>query len=202
MTATPTESMATDLVRSTTDEWNGGWLRRAIRLDSPNFGPRPEQACIDLVVVHSISLPPGQYGGNAVQALFTNHLDWNAHPYYQQICGLEVSSHFYIRRDGELWQFVSCDDRAWHAGRSHYRGRDNCNDDSIGIELEGLEGETFEPAQYTALAALCQALARRYPIAHVAGHEHVAPGRKQDPGPGFDWPRLQTLLDFPHRCFP
>ena len=194
--------MATDLVRSTTDEWNGGWLRRAIRLDSPNFGPRPEQACIDLVVVHSISLPPGQYGGNAVQALFTNHLDWNAHPYYQQICGLEVSSHFYIRRDGELWQFVSCDDRAWHAGRSHYRGRDNCNDDSIGIELEGLEGETFEPAQYTALAALCQALARRYPIAHVAGHEHVAPGRKQDPGPGFDWPRLQTLLDFPHRCFP
>ena len=202
MTATPTESMATDLVRSTTDEWNGGWLRRAIRLDSPNFGPRPEQACIDLVVVHSISLPPGQYGGNAVQALFTNRLDWNAHPYYQQICGLEVSSHFYIRRDGELWQFVSCDDRAWHAGRSHYRGRDNCNDDSIGIELEGLEGETFEPAQYTALAALCQALARRYPIAHVAGHEHVAPGRKQDPGPGFDWPRLQTLLDFPHRCFP
>ena len=194
--------MATDLVRSTTDEWNGGWLRRAIRLDSPNFGPRPEQACIDLVVVHSISLPPGQYGGNAVQALFTNRLDWNAHPYYQQICGLEVSSHFYIRRDGELWQFVSCDDRAWHAGRSHYRGRDNCNDDSIGIELEGLEGETFEPAQYTALAALCQTLARRYPIAHVAGHEHVAPGRKQDPGPGFDWPRLQTLLDFPHRCFP
>lgn len=194
--------MAADLVRSTTDEWNGGWLRRAIRLDSPNFGPRPEQACIDLVVVHSISLPPGQYGGNAVQALFTNRLDWNAHPYYQQICGLEVSSHFYIRRDGELWQFVSCDDRAWHAGRSHYRGRDNCNDDSIGIELEGLEGETFEPAQYTALAALCQTLARRYPIAHVAGHEHVAPGRKQDPGPGFDWPRLQTLLDFPHRCFP
>ena len=194
--------MAADLVRSTTGEWNGGWLRRAIRLDSPNFGPRPEQACIDLVVVHSISLPPGQYGGNAVQALFTNRLDWNAHPYYQQICGLEVSSHFYIRRDGELWQFVSCDDRAWHAGRSHYRGRDNCNDDSIGIELEGLEGETFEPAQYTALAALCQTLARRYPIAHVAGHEHVAPGRKQDPGPGFDWPRLQTLLDFPHRCFP
>ena len=194
--------MATDLVRSTTDEWNGGWLRRAIRLDSPNFGPRPEQACIDLGVVHSISQPPGQYGGNAVQALFTNRLDWNAHPYYQQICGLEVSSHFYIRRDGELWQFVSCDDRAWHAGRSHYRGRDNCNDDSIGIELEGLEGETFEPAQYTALAALCQTLARRYPIAHVAGHEHVAPGRKQDPCPAFDWPRLQTLLDFPHRCFP
>lgn len=182
--------------------WDGGWLRQAIRLDSPNFGPRPLQACIDLVVVHSISLPPGQYGGQAVQALFTNRLDWDAHPYYQQIRGLEVSAHFYIRRNGELWQFVSGDDRAWHAGRSHYRGRDNCNDDSIGVELEGLEGDTFEPAQYEALATLCQALAQRYPIAHVAGHEHVAPGRKQDPGPGFDWPRLRGLLDFSSQCFP
>lgn len=194
--------MAADLAPSTTDEWDMGWLRKAIRLDSPNFGPRPGQACIDLVVVHSISLPPGQYGGNAVQDLFTNRLDWDAHPYYQQICGLEVSSHFYIRRNGELWQFVSCDDRAWHAGRSHYRGRDNCNDDSIGIELEGLEGEPFEPAQYTALAALCLALGRRYPIAHVAGHEHVAPGRKQDPGPGFDWAQLRSLLHTSSWCFP
>jgi len=183
-------------------DWDRGWLQRAIRLDSPNFGPRPAQACIDLVVVHSISLPPGQYGGNAVQDLFTNRLDWDAHPYYQQIRGLEVSSHFYIRRDGELWQFVSCDDRAWHAGHSHYRGRDNCNDDSIGIELEGLEGETFEPAQYETLAQLCQTLAQHYPVAHIAGHEHVAPGRKQDPGPGFDWPRLRQLLDFSPRCFP
>ena len=194
--------MAADLAPSTTDEWDMGWLRKAIRLDSPNFGPRPGQACIDLVVVHSISLPPGQYGGNAVQDLFTNRLDWDAHPYYQQICGLEVSSHFYLRRNGELWQFVSCDDRAWHAGRSHYRGRDNCNDDSIGIELEGLEGEPFEPAQYTALAALCLALGRRYPIAHVAGHEHVAPGRKQDPGPGFDWAQLRSLLHTSSWCFP
>ncbi len=113
-----------------------------------------------------------------------------------------MSAHFYIRRNGELWQFVSGDDRAWHAGRSHYRGRDNCNDDSIGVELEGLEGDTFEPAQYEALATLCQALAQRYPIAHVAGHEHVAPGRKQDPGPGFDWPRLRGLLDFSSQCFP
>lgn len=183
-------------------DWDRGWLQHAIRLDSPNFGPRPAQACIDLVVVHSISLPPGQYGGHAVQDLFTNRLDWDAHPYYQQIRGLEVSSHFYIRRDGELWQFVSCDDRAWHAGLSHYRGRDNCNDDSIGIELEGLEGETFEPAQYETLAQLCQTLAQRYPVAHIAGHEHVAPGRKQDPGPGFDWPRLRQLLDFSPRCFP
>lgn len=193
--------MAADLSRSS-HEWDGGWLQRAIRLDSPNFGSRPSTACIDLIVVHSISLPPGQYGGQEVQELFTNRLDWDAHPYYQQIRGLEVSAHFYIRRNGELWQFVSGDDRAWHAGRSHYRGRDNCNDDSIGVELEGLEGNTFEPAQYEALATLCQALAQRYPIAHVAGHEHVAPGRKQDPGPGFDWPRLRDMLDFSSQCFP
>ncbi len=184
------------------EPWDGGWLRQAIRLPSPNFGPRPAQALIDLIVVHSISLPPGQYGGEGVQALFTNRLDWDAHPYYQQIRGLEVSSHFYIRRDGALWQFVSCDDRAWHAGRSHYRGRDNCNDDSIGIELEGLEGDTFEPAQYQALADLCQALSARYPIAHLAGHEHIAPGRKLDPGPGFDWRLLQALLGLPSQCFP
>lgn len=184
-------------------DWDGGWLRQAIRLPSPNFGPRPERACIDLIVVHSISLPPGQYGGTGVQELFTNRLDWDAHPYYQQIRGLEVSSHFFIRRDGELWQFVSCDDRAWHAGRSHYRGRDNCNDDSIGIELEGLEGDSFEAPQYARLASLARSLAQRYPIAHIAGHEHVAPGRKQDPGPGFDW-RLFSglLLDFPRQCFP
>jgi AmpD protein len=97
---------------------------------------------------------------------------------------------------------VGCDARAWHAGRSHYRGRDNCNDDSIGIELEGLEGDTFEPLQYATLARVCQAIARRYPVAHIAGHEHIAPGRKQDPGPGFDWARLRALTDFPPRCFP
>ena len=184
------------------EPWDGGWLRQAIRLPSPNFGPRPAQACIDLVVVHSISLPPGQYGGSGVQALFTNRLDWDAHPYYQQIRGLEVSSHFYIRRDGAVWQFVSCDDRAWHAGRSHYRGRDHCNDDSIGIELEGLEGDHFEAAQYQSLTGVCRALCARYPIAHFAGHEHVAPGRKHDPGPGFDWPLLQKLLALPPQCFP
>lgn len=188
---------------TTLGDWDGGWLRQAIQLPSPNFGARPLQACIDLVVVHSISLPPGQYGGDAVQALFCNRLDWQAHPYFQQIRGLEVSSHFYIRRNGELWQFVSTDDRAWHAGRSHYRGRDNCNDDSIGVELEGLEGDVFEAAQYERLAWLCRSIASRYPIAHIAGHEHVAPGRKQDPGPGFDWPHLRSLLlDFSAQCFP
>jgi AmpD protein len=192
---------AADTPSSTTD-WQQGWYTPALRLDSPNFGPRPAGACIDLLVIHSISLPPGQYGGNEVQALFTNQLDWDAHPYFGQIRGLEVSSHFYVRRDGSLWQFVSCDDRAWHAGQSEYRGRAHCNDDSIGIELEGLEGECFEAAQYDSLARLCTALAARYPIAHVAGHEHIAPGRKQDPGPGFDWPLFRSLLDFSDRCFP
>jgi N-acetyl-anhydromuramoyl-L-alanine amidase len=176
--------------------------RFARQLASPNHGPRPANACIDLIVVHSISLPPGQYGGNEVQQLFCNSLDWAGHPYFEQIRGLEVSSHFYIRRHGELWQFVSCDERAWHAGSSRYRGRDNCNDDSIGIELEGLEGGTFEPAQYETLAGLCAALAQQYPVAHVAGHEHIAPGRKQDPGSGFDWAQLQQTLAWPAQCFP
>jgi N-acetyl-anhydromuramoyl-L-alanine amidase len=184
------------------DTWQQGWHAQAQRLASPNFGPRPVGACIDLIVVHSISLPPGQYGGDAVELLFTNRLDWEAHPYFQTIRGLEVSSHFYIRRDGALWQFVSCDDRAWHAGQSEYRGRRNCNDDSIGIELEGLEGDAFEDAQYRQLALLCQDIGYRYPVAHVAGHEHIAPGRKMDPGSGFQWDRLRQLLDFPPQVFP
>ena len=131
------------------------------------------------------------------ERLFTNQLDWNAHPYFQQIEGLEVSAHFYIRRNGEVWQFVSCDDRAWHAGVSRYRGRSNCNDDSIGIELEGLEGDRFEVAQYEALAALCPALHQRYPITHIAGHEHIAPGRKTDPGACFDGPQAEALCRLP-----
>jgi AmpD protein len=129
-------------------EWHAGWWHSARRIDSPNVGPRPEGVGVDLVVLHSISLPPGNYGSDAIERLFTNRLDWDAHPYYAQIRGLQVSSHFVIRRDGELLQFVSCEERAWHAGRSHFRGRDNCNDFSIGVELEGLEGETFEDAQY------------------------------------------------------
>ncbi|WBY03742.1 1,6-anhydro-N-acetylmuramyl-L-alanine amidase AmpD [Ramlibacter tataouinensis] len=182
--------------------WAGGWYRFARRLDSPNFGPRPAGAIVDLVVVHSISLPPGEYGGDHVQALFTNRLDWAAHPYFKSIEGLQVSAHFYVRRGGEVWQFVSCDDRAWHAGASCWRGRDNCNDDSVGIELEGIEGGTFEPAQYEALASLCAALAQRYPVRHVAGHEHIAPGRKHDPGAGFDWPLLQRSLGWDASAFP
>jgi N-acetyl-anhydromuramoyl-L-alanine amidase len=187
---------------STLPLWHQGWYSPAKAMPSPNFGARPPGAEIDLVVVHAISLPPGEYGGPQVQALFSNTLDWDAHPYFQSIRGLQVSAHFFIRRDGALWQFVSTDARAWHAGRSAYRGRENCNDDSIGIELEGLEGQTFEAAQYATLIQLCQALRKQYPIAHVAGHEHIAPGRKNDPGPGFDWPRLQTELAWEPRCFP
>jgi N-acetyl-anhydromuramoyl-L-alanine amidase len=181
--------------------WQGGWYRFARRHDSPNFAARPAGAQVDLIVVHSISLPPGQYGGDEVQRLFTNTLDWNAHPYFKSIEGMLVSSHFYIRRNGELWQFVDADQRAWHAGRSHWRGRDECNDDSIGVELEGLEGDRFEPAQYEALSGLCAALAQRYPIAHIAGHEHIAPGRKHDPGAGFEWNVLRSSLAWPARCF-
>ncbi len=182
--------------------WRDGWYRFAARVDSPNFGPRPSRSQIDLIVLHSISLPPGQYGGDEVRQLFTNQLNWQQHPFFQSIEGVKVSSHFFIRRNGDLWQFVNCDDRAWHAGVSNYRGRANCNDDSIGIELEGLEGETFEAAQYAALRALCASILQRYPIAHVAGHEHIAPGRKQDPGVGFDWVKLQKGLGLADHFFP
>ena len=182
--------------------WQQGWYRHARRLDSPNFGQRPQAAQIDLIVIHSISLPPGQYGGAKVQQLFTNELDWQAHPYFESIRGLQVSAHFFIERTGALWQFVSCQHRAWHAGVSSYRGRSNCNDDSIGIELEGLEGSAFEPGQYESLRSLCAALLQAYPIAHLAGHEHVAPGRKQDPGEGFDWLQLRNALGLPTSCFP
>ncbi len=181
--------------------WRQGWYRHARREPSPNCGPRPAGSVVDLVVLHSISLPPGEYGGEAVRQLFTNTLDWDAHPYYQAMRGLAVSAHFFVERSGALWQCVSCDARAWHAGVSCYRGRDNCNDDSVGIELEGLEGDRFEPAQYETVA-LCAALAQQYPIAHVAGHEHVAPGRKSDPGNGFDWPHMQRALPWPAEFFP
>lgn len=182
--------------------WRQGWYRFAAHQMSPNFGPRPPQAHIDLIVLHAISLPPGQYGGPEVQQFFSNQLDWQAHPYFSQIKGLKVSAHFFIRRNGELWQFVSCDDRAWHAGASSYRGQSNCNDDSIGIELEGLEGDLFEDAQYESLRVLCAALMQRYPVDHLAGHEHIAPDRKADPGAGFDWLRLQTNLGLDARYLP
>jgi AmpD protein len=149
---------------------------------------------VTLAVVHSISLPPGEYGGDAIERLFTNRLDPAAHPAFAPLQGLRVSAHFVIRRDGECVQYVSCDRRAWHAGVSTWRGRDNCNDWSVGIELEGLEGEVFEAVQYARLAQLLRALAARYPIAEAVGHEHVAPGRKGDPGAGFDWLLLRGVL--------
>ena len=182
--------------------WRDGWYRHARVHASPNFGPRPDAAPVDLIVIHSISLPPGEFGNHNVQRLFTNHLDWDEHPYFQGLCGLQVSSHFFISRSGDLWQFVSCDDKAWHAGQSHYRGRDHCNDDSVGIELEGLEGGNFEAPQYETLTGICAALMTRYPVAHIAGHEHIAPGRKQDPGKGFDWLLLQRSLAAPDQVFP
>jgi AmpD protein len=182
--------------------WRGGWWSGARRIASPNFNRRPTGTEVSLALIHSISLPPGVYGGDAIERLFTNQLDWRAHPYFMQIEGLEVSAHFLVRRDGERLQFVSCAARAWHAGASQWQGRAHCNDYSIGIELEGLEGEPFEVAQYEALGELIEALARRYPLRHVAGHEHVAPGRKFDPGAGFDWARLRGRLGWPGEAFP
>lgn len=173
---------------------DGGWLRHARRCRSPNHGERPPGVRVDLALIHSISLPPGRYGGDAIECLFMNRLDANAHPYYAQLHGLRVSSHFLLRRDGEVLQFVGCDDRAWHAGASQWQGRTNCNDFSVGIELEGLEGLLFDPAQYEALAGLLEMLDTRYPGIGVAGHEHVAPGRKHDPGAGFDWTGLAARL--------
>ncbi len=174
--------------------WTDGWWHRAQRCASPNHGPRPDGAAATLVVIHSISLPPGHYGGHGVQRLFTNTLDADEHPYYAQLAGLKVSAHFFIRRDGRWVQFVSCDQRAWHAGVSQWQGRTMCNDWSIGVELEGLEGEPFTAVQHRQLAHLLRAVCRRYPIEWVAGHEHVAPGRKADPGSRFDWRGLSRAL--------
>jgi AmpD protein len=174
--------------------WQRGWWRDARHVPSPNFSARPAGERVTLAVVHSISLPPGRFGGTEVADLFTNRLDIGADPHFEGLRGLRVSAHFFVRRDGHILQFVSCDERAWHAGVSEWAGRDQCNDYSVGIELEGLEGGLFEAAQYAALARLLRSLARRYPIDAVVGHQHVAPGRKSDPGPGFDWTWLSRLL--------
>ena len=181
--------------------WQDGWYRFAHALPSPNFGPRPPNTDIDLVVIHAISLPPGVYGGSQVQAFFTNRLDHTAHPYFETLRGVQVSAHFYIRRNGALIQFVSCDQRAWHAGESNHRGRSNCNDFSIGIELEGIDGDEFTSEQYESLIALLPAIAQHYPLKQVCGHEHIAPGRKKDPGDGFSWLELQTALGWDTQFF-
>jgi N-acetyl-anhydromuramoyl-L-alanine amidase len=161
---------------------------------SPNHDERPAGEALTLLVVHSISLPPGEYGGDAIERLFTNCLDPSAHPYFREIEGLRVSSHFLIRRDGELVQFVPVDRRAWHAGDSRWRGRARCNDFSLGAELEGMDDGPFEAAQYATLADLIRALRARLPLRDLAAHSDIAPGRKTDPGPGFGWARLLAEL--------
>lgn len=163
-------------------------------IPSPNCDERPAGESVCLVVVHAISLPPGEFGGDGVAHLFTNRLDPALHPYYEGIHALRVSAHFFIRRDGRTIQFVPCDKRAWHAGASCWRGRERCNDFSIGIELEGCDELPFEAAQYSRLAALVEVLARRYPLRAVVGHADIAPDRKTDPGPCFDWPHLRAML--------
>ncbi len=170
-----------------------GWLPGARRVPSPNCDERPAGEAIRLLVIHNISLPPGSFGGPGVEALFTNRLDPAAHPYYAEIQHLRVSAHFFIRRDGELIQFVPCEKRAWHAGVSNWKGRERCNDFSIGIELEGTDAQPFTDAQYAVLAELVKALRRAYPVEGLAGHSDIAPGRKTDPGPHFDWDRLAAL---------
>jgi AmpD protein len=162
-------------------------------VDSPNHDARPPGTAVTFAVIHSISLPPGEFGGDAIERLFTNRLDPAAHPYFREIAALRVSSHFLIRRDGELVRFVPLERRAWHAGASSWRGRSRCNDFSVGIELEGADPVPFADAQYAVLRELLFELRRELPLIHIAGHNEIAPGRKTDPGPQFDWHRL--LLD-------
>ena len=174
----------------TTTAWHPG----ASVVPSPNFDQRPEGVEIDLIVIHSISLPPGQYGGEGIEQLFTNQLNADEHPYYAQIAGLKVSSHFLIKRDGALVQFVPVAQRAWHAGVSNWQGRERCNDFSIGIELEGDDETPFEPAQYLTLQALLKSLVELWPIKAITSHAHIAPVRKTDPGPCFDWSQVESLF--------
>lgn len=174
--------------------WNNGWYRFAHALPSPNFGTRPVNTKIDMVVLHNISLPPQQYGTGCVQQFFLNQLDHDAHPYFDTIRGVEVSAHFFVERTGKLWQFVSCDDRAWHAGKSTWKGRENCNDFSIGIELEGCDTDAFDTMQYETLNALLPAIAQQYPIKEWVGHSDIAPKRKTDPGECFEWARVKRCL--------
>ena len=173
---------------------DAGWLSGVRRIASPNYDKRPQQSRIDMLVIHNISLPPDQFGGPEIPDFFTNRLDHDAHPYFEQLKGVRVSSHFLIRRDGGVIQFVSCRQRAWHAGVSNWEGRTRCNDFSIGIELEGSDFVPFTDAQYSALARLGRLLLRKYPIRHLVGHSDIAPGRKTDPGPYFDWARFRQTL--------
>ncbi len=165
-----------------------------VQIPSPNQDQRPEGEGVSLLVIHNISLPPGDFGGDAIIQLFSNRLDFDAHPYYAGLRGLKVAPHFLIRRDGKLLQFVPCSRRAWHSGISAWRGRSTCNDFSIGVELEGTDDVPYTERQYVELVRLTRALRQRYPIQEIAGHSDIAPGRKTDPGPAFDWGHYRALL--------
>ena len=171
-----------------------GWLSGVRHESSPNYDSRPAGANIELLVIHNISLPPGEFGGDAIIQFFANSLDTAIHPYFAKLKGVRVSAHFFIRRNGEIIQFVPCARRAWHAGVACWRGRQRCNDFSIGVELEGTDSEDFTERQYFSLARLTRRLRRVYPIRDVAGHSDIAPERKTDPGPHFDWSRYLDLL--------
>ncbi len=175
-----------------------GWLTSARRAPSTNCEPRPVDCEPDLLVIHNISLPPGEYGGSCIEDFFCNCLNWDSHPFFEEIRDVRVSAHLLIRRDGELVQFVSFTERAWHAGQSSFEGRENCNDFSIGIELEGTDDDPYTPQQYQALDAVTRSLLQAYPHmsrARITGHSDIAPGRKTDPGPAFEWPRFLDALE-------
>lgn len=182
-----------------------GWLVPApgvSRLPSRNQDARPKDVQVSLLVLHNISLPPGEFGGPEVADLFLNQLDYSSHPWLEQLRGLRVSAHFFVRRDGQIIQFVSTDKRAWHAGVSRFAGRERCNDFSIGIELEGTDTLPYTEAQYATLRRLTPALRTRYPLAAAMGHEHIAPKRKTDPGPAFNWTRFGRESGFARRLLP
>lgn len=171
-----------------------GWFSGVRRLVSPNFDARPYGSAVRLLIIHAISLPPNEFGGKGVEQLFTNTLNPDEHPYYEQLRGVKVSSHFFIRRNGEIFQFVSCLCRAWHAGASIWQGQTRCNDFSIGIEMEGSDFVPYEDSQYRSLSYLTRRLQRAYRINAIVGHSDVAPERKTDPGPHFDWARYLKSL--------
>lgn len=177
---------------------SNGWCVQAERLPSPNYDARPEGADVTLIVVHNISLPPNEFTGEWITDLFLNRLDPAVHPYFATIHAFEVSAHFLIRRDGRLLQYVSTQDRAWHAGASNWRGQIRCNDFSVGIELEGCDSKPYTAVQYEQLAVLTQALRERYSrINSIAGHHEIAPARKTDPGACFEWARFEYQANIP-----
>mgnify|MGYP000512293509 CR=1 FL=1 len=180
------------------NDWQDGWLSGVKQVPSPNYNTRPDASVVNLLVIHNISLPPGQFGLPYIEQFFQNELSWDQHPYFKTIQGVEVSAHFLIKQDGELVQFVSCHDRAWHAGASSFCGEENCNDYSIGIELEGTDSTPYTEAQYSGLLALTKRIQTKFPeisASRIKGHSDIAPGRKTDPGASFDWTRYLSALD-------